>query len=30
MANKNLEYSLMAISPIDGRYANQIDNELNE
>ena len=30
MANKNLEYSLKAISPIDGRYASQIDNELNE
>ena len=28
MTNKNIEYSLMAISPIDGRYANQIDKEL--
>tara|TARA_B100000035_G_scaffold251822_1_gene220993 strand:- start:466 stop:1848 length:1383 start_codon:yes stop_codon:yes gene_type:complete len=30
MTNKNPEYSLKAISPIDGRYASQIDNELNE
>lgn len=30
MTNKNLEYSLKAISPIDGRYANQIDDELKD
>ena len=29
MTNKKIEYSLMAISPIDGRYSNQIDKELN-
>jgi len=29
MANKNIEHSLKAISPIDGRYASQIDAELN-
>ena len=30
MANKNNEFSLKAISPIDGRYSSQIDQEIND
>ena len=29
MTNKNNEYSIKAISPIDGRYSSQIDQEIN-
>ena len=29
MTNKNKEYSIKAISPIDGRYSSQIDQEIN-
>ena len=30
MANKNIEFALKAISPIDGRYSSQIDQQLND
>ena len=30
MTNKNNEFSLKAISPIDGRYASQIDEKISD
>ena len=30
MTNKNNEFSLKAISPIDGRYASQVDQKIND
>ena len=30
MANKNNESLLTAVSPIDGRYRSQIDQEIND
>ena len=30
MANKNNDFSLKAISPIDGRYSSQIDQEIKD
>jgi hypothetical protein len=30
MTNKNNEFSLKAISPIDGRYSLQIDQRIND
>jgi hypothetical protein len=30
MTDKNNEFTLKAISPIDGRYSSQIDKEIND
>ena len=30
MANKNNDYSLKAISPVDGRYSSQIDQQIKD